>query len=146
MEGFDQPVYDLRQTPLVIDWLLEHYSGGLTAEERSKLLGSIIYFWGAFEIKAEQMENLTVRQAFLLMREVLVEETRRTYADIAVQVKITAKDVELSTSRELAEAKWEMETDDIDDSLTEDELSRRTYQTAAKLQSGFAEHGLVQIG
>lgn len=87
---YDEMCVDRRQMADVVEWMLETYTGK-ASQERAILLAQARMLWAPVELSLIRHPDISVRQAFLIMAETVVEETRRKYADLAARSKFTSE-------------------------------------------------------
>lgn len=128
---------DSRQLPDIVDWLLELYTGK-TDEERRIILSQARVLWSAVEVKMIAVEDkLTARQAFLIMEEVIVEETRKSQLDYAARAKFAKEDEDIRESRTIInEIITVDEPEPVDPELA-------MLNTANHFRMGASEHDLI---
>lgn len=91
-------VVDPRQIPDIMDWLLELYTGK-EVEERTAILHQAQSMWPAIEREMIGKGNISAREAFLIMEEVIVEEVRNAQLDLAARAPFAKPKTRINETR-----------------------------------------------
>lgn len=127
---------DVRQVPYLFDWILEFYTGK-SAYDRRVLLVNAAQCWGAVENRLSQLRGISAREAFLVIEEVIVEESRKQQIDLHARIKFTKENQPIYESRNL-----------LNDLYEKDETSyeEQIETTASRLRTGALEHDMIELG
>lgn len=99
----DEEAIDPRQIPDIIEWLLELYSGK-TEESRKAILAHAIQIWPTIEYRLIMAGDVSVREAFLIMEEAVVDEVRKQQLDLAARSKFAKPKQRIKETRAILDA------------------------------------------
>ena len=101
---------------------------GKSREERLRIIGETLYYWAAFEVCLLRCggEKVSVREAFLIMQETLVNEVRAQQLDMAARAKF------VKTGSQVFETRYHLEPEEPEVEVQPGKPKRRVNERAAK--------------